>query len=69
MSRGQIAIGLGLVALTWIGAYFSARAPRKPFFDQYRESPIFQPKGRSAAAVIASLFAGFAALLFFGGRL
>jgi hypothetical protein len=69
MSGGQIGFGLALTALSWVAAYFTTRWPRRPPLGQFRESPMFQPKGRGTAAVIATLFAAFTALLFFAGRL
>jgi hypothetical protein len=65
---GQVILGLVLVALAWLAAYFSARWPQKAPFGQFRESPIFQPRGRAAAALIATAFAAFTALLLFAGR-
>lgn len=66
MTSGQIIFGLSLVVFMGVSAYFGTRSPRKPFFDQYRESPMFQPQGRAASAAIAIVFAAFAALLYFG---
>ena len=69
MSKGEVAVGLLLVALAWVGGYVAARSPRKPFLDQYRESPMFRPGSRRVAVLSATIFAGFAALIFFAGRL
>ncbi|HYD13749.1 MAG TPA: hypothetical protein VEC11_12950 [Allosphingosinicella sp.] len=69
MTGSQIALGLVLVAAAGLGGYFSARRPRKPPFDQFRESPMFQPRGRAASAAIGIIFAAFMAFLFFAGRL
>ena len=69
MTGAQTALGLALVALAGAGAYLSARSPPKPPFGQYRETPMFQPKGRAAAGIIAIIAAAFAAFLFFAGRL
>ena len=43
---GQVILGLVLVALAWLAAYFSARWPQKAPFGQFRESPSGGPRSR-----------------------
>ena len=65
MSRGQTMFLLALVALGWVGFYFSARSVRPPPLGQFGDSPFFQPKSRRTAAVSATVFAAFVAFLHF----
>lgn len=64
MTADDIVFRLAFVALAWVTAYFAARSPRR-FFDQFRESPMFQQKSRRGALISATLWAAFVALFFF----
>jgi len=65
MTCAEITLGLALTAGMGLGAYVGALAPPGPPFGQYRESPMFQPKGRAAALAIAGFAAALVAFLFF----